>query len=99
MSEKIKITFEAEREIVISKRNLFEQSRCAKCAGNVGVIKLQTKMLFPEQVKTFEDLIAAGVFHTVETEAEGLILICLNSLLEAIGKKDSKQLAKAGFNF
>jgi hypothetical protein len=35
----------------------------------------------------------------VEAERDGLILICLNSLLEAIGKRDSKSLAKAGFNF
>jgi hypothetical protein len=99
MSEKIKITFEAEREIVISKRNLFEQSRCAACNAQVGVVKLETRMLFPEQVKIFGDLLTAGVFHAVEAEREGLILICLNSLLEAIGKRDSKSLAKAGINF
>ena len=98
MSEKIKITFEAEREMVISKRNLFEQSPCATCNAMVGVVKLQTKMLYPEQVEIFGELLAAGVFHAVESEQEGLILICLNSLLEAIGKQDSKALSKAGIN-
>jgi hypothetical protein len=99
MSEKIKITFEAEREIVVSKRNLFEQSWCARCAARVGVVKLQTKMLFPEQVRIFECLFAQDVFHRVAAVEEGLILICLNSLLAAFEKRDPKQLAKAGFNF
>ena len=86
MSEKIKITLEQERKIVISQRHLFAQNWCEKCKDKVAILKFQPATLSSNQTQSLENLITAGRLHLLEKDND-LVSICLNSLLDSLSKE------------
>jgi excisionase family DNA binding protein len=78
---RIEITIEAERSVIFRKKRNNAQARCAHCAA-------QVRMLTPEEAalvagvsqRTINRWVEAGKLHFTETP-EGLLLICLNSLV------------------
>jgi hypothetical protein len=88
VSEKIKITLEQERKIVISQRHLFAHSWCEKCRDKVAILKLQPGTLSAAQTETLAGLLTVNRLHLIE-EQHDLISLCLNSLLDSLTEDSS----------
>ena len=86
--KRTEVTVETERVLVIRRRYRAIQARCGECGEEVVMIRPdQAAAVSGRSLRSIFTDIEQGALHFME-QADGMILICLNSLLKEKTRSD-----------
>lgn len=90
------VTVETESLWMIRWRGRLAHTRCVVCAGDATLISLDEAVALSRiSSRGIHRLAEAGEIHFQET-SEGLLLVCLDSLLRELADKSKPWLIQAG---